>query len=398
LLGRILGFSAALLAAAAFLVAIDALPSRPARALPPGGTDTLDVTGQVEIESRLGHETIALAGTAVIERSEPHLDGGVEVSDLELIDLSLEGESLTGDVLVTESDTLPSTGELRSLQQSGEFPASSYIDAFVQVSTVANPTATVIVHNNMPFHLRPAIGADEQTIDQWPPAGVTYALEPLFGVDNDGDTLIDEDTGDDDHDGLIDEDRPGDDPDSPDRECHVGGLDDPDCDDVEGEDPPAGLCPTAIAGTETLCDADADGLIDEDPSCVPLMNSVDMPLKAGICVRDVRITIDGPVTPTPAVPPSDTPTGTLTPPTATTTPTATPTATATSVPELAGDADCSGRVDAIDAAILLQYVAHLLDLSPCLTLGDADDDGDRDAIDAALVLQFIAGLIAQLPA
>lgn len=82
--------------------------------------------------------------------------------------------------------------------------------------------------------------------------------------------------------------------------------------------------------------------------------------------------------------------------TATPTQTQTPSPTATPVPN--GDADCNGRVDSIDALLLLQLGAGLLSGLPCGFLGDVNEDGEFTSIDAALILQFVAGLIPQLPA
>lgn len=270
-----------------------------AGALPAAGHDVFNVTAQVSVTSRLGQEVISLAGTASIEREDPHMEGGVEVADLELVKLHLTGSSLIGNVVVSESPTLVSPGELRSLQSGSQFPASSFIDAYVSVSIPANPSPSLTLHNNSILHLFPMSGGVEVPLNSWPPIGVTYALEPIFGVDNDGDTLVDEDTADDDGDGLIDEDRPGADPDTPGAGFECGAN--ADCDGQEGEDPPANLCPPA-SQVPTLCDQDGDGLIDEDPSCIPLLNAGDTHMKAGVCVRDVTITIGAPKTPTPTPP------------------------------------------------------------------------------------------------
>ncbi|MCI0776859.1 MAG: hypothetical protein J4N95_01650 [Chloroflexi bacterium] len=62
-----------------------------------------------------------------------------------------------------------------------------------------------------------------------------------------------------------------------------------------------------------------------------------------------------------------------------------------------GDADCSGEVNAIDAALVLQLVAGLAGSLPCEANADANSDGSINSIDAALILQFTAGLVDQLP-
>ena len=92
-------------------------------------------------------------------------------------------------------------------------------------------------------------------------------------------------------------------------------------------------------------------------------------------------------TPATATTPVDAATSTMTQ-----TPTSTP-ATSTGT----GDTDCDGVTNAIDAALVLQVVAALLDVLPCPEGGDTNRDGRTDAIDAALILQFGAGLIPDLP-
>jgi len=63
----------------------------------------------------------------------------------------------------------------------------------------------------------------------------------------------------------------------------------------------------------------------------------------------------------------------------------------------AGDVNCSDETDAIDAALILQLGAGLVDDLSCSGNGDVNGDGRIDAIDAALVLQFVAGLLDSLP-
>lgn len=61
-----------------------------------------------------------------------------------------------------------------------------------------------------------------------------------------------------------------------------------------------------------------------------------------------------------------------------------------------GDASCDSAVDAIDAALILQFSAGLLSNLPCPGGGDVNGDGEVTSIDAALVLQFTAGLLSSL--
>jgi Tol biopolymer transport system component len=86
-------------------------------------------------------------------------------------------------------------------------------------------------------------------------------------------------------------------------------------------------------------------------------------------------------------------------PGATSTPTARP-PTVTPTPTIApriGDVNSDHAVNAIDAAIILQYSAGLLPSPPGGSLGDVNHDGQTNAIDAAIILQYSAGLLVQWP-
>jgi hypothetical protein len=110
-------------------------------------------------------------------------------------------------------------------------------------------------------------------------------------------------------------------------------------------------------------------------------------------------------TPTPSITPTptETPTPSITPTaTETLTPTETPTPTATATPTptprtIIGDVNCDENVNAIDAALILQYSAGLLADFACPQDADTNHDGHADAIDAALILQFSAGFLTQIP-
>lgn len=72
-------------------------------------------------------------------------------------------------------------------------------------------------------------------------------------------------------------------------------------------------------------------------------------------------------------------------------PTSTPTPTSGRI----GDASGDGQINAIDAALVLQRVAGLL--QNVSSRADANQDGQINAVDAALILQFSAGLLDSLP-
>jgi hypothetical protein len=61
-----------------------------------------------------------------------------------------------------------------------------------------------------------------------------------------------------------------------------------------------------------------------------------------------------------------------------------------------GDANCNGRVDSIDAALVLQLGAGMISSVGCNALADANDDGRINSIDAALILQYVAGMLGDL--
>ena len=112
--------------------------------------------------------------------------------------------------------------------------------------------------------------------------------------------------------------------------------------------------------------------------------------------------------PTLPMPPSPLPTETETPvptlpmppspaPSETATPEPTDTAVPTSTPAgLRGDVNGDGQINAIDAALVLQFGAGLLPALPNFDRADVNGNGMVDAIDAALILQFTAGLLNTL--
>jgi hypothetical protein len=53
-----------------------------------------------------------------------------------------------------------------------------------------------------------------------------------------------------------------------------------------------------------------------------------------------------------------------------------------------------GVVNAIDAALILQFAAGMADLPKGEASGDVNGDGSANAVDAALILQNAASMIA----
>ena len=63
-----------------------------------------------------------------------------------------------------------------------------------------------------------------------------------------------------------------------------------------------------------------------------------------------------------------------------------------SLPEKSGDVDCTGTTTSVDAALVLQFSAALLQELPCEGEADVNGDGRVSSLDAAIILQISAGL------
>ena len=67
-------------------------------------------------------------------------------------------------------------------------------------------------------------------------------------------------------------------------------------------------------------------------------------------------------------------------------------------PYSTGDVNGDGKVDALDASLVLQYDAGLITFTEeQIIRADVNDDGKADALDASLILQYDAGLIIYFP-
>jgi hypothetical protein len=79
----------------------------------------------------------------------------------------------------------------------------------------------------------------------------------------------------------------------------------------------------------------------------------------------------------------------------TSTPSSTP--SPTRLPYGSGDASKNGRVDALDALLVLQHVDGEIQLGAREANADVNRDGDVTAVDATIILQFVARRIPALP-
>lgn len=159
-----------------------------------------------------------------------------------------------------------------------------------------------------------------------------------------------------------------------------------------------------IRGNVSIAELSADGrtvvsqsILDDDFES-PLdvaVSSLGVIYVAEFSRNTVAYLIPEEVTPTPSVTSIPTTPGAFTStPTRSPTPTRTPTLTPV---DRAGDANCDGSINSIDAALVLQLTAGLVTSVPCGANADANDDGQVTSIDAALILQYSAGLIGHLP-
>lgn len=128
----------------------------------------------MSITTVLGSETIAVSGSVTVTSGEPFLDGGVLVILTEIAAAELTGESVTGQVTVSESPALASLGEIRALQPGPQFPASSSFDAYLEIEVPASPSPTKTIHNVDPLVIDAA-----SPLGAWPPLGVKYAATPV---------------------------------------------------------------------------------------------------------------------------------------------------------------------------------------------------------------------------
>jgi hypothetical protein len=179
----------------------------------------------------------------------------------QIMSMSLTGQSLIGPITITQHGSLASVGEIRSLQAGQEYPATAFFDVHAQVDAVGPND----VGNVTPIHMEVTAN-----ITEWPMPQLTFVSDALEGVDNDADTVTDEDTSDEDGDHLYDEDG------------FAAGN--PDTDAFTNEDPSAAEC---IAQASALCDDDGDGEIDEDPTCTPLVPT----MPTGACVVAVSFSL-----------------------------------------------------------------------------------------------------------
>jgi hypothetical protein len=163
---------AGLFVAAALVAAGLLITHSPVRALPPAGTDYVYIRADVHITSRIGTETVHLEGVVNIVRQAPHTEGGVDVVDATITQISLTGTSVAGPVTVSQSADFASNGKIRSLQPSQEYPASAFFDLALGISVPESPHGSLMVHNERLIHL-----VNTSNVTAWPPYGTPFEMQ-----------------------------------------------------------------------------------------------------------------------------------------------------------------------------------------------------------------------------
>ncbi len=106
-------------------------------AFPRAGEDIFPVSiAQIGIDLTLDgivEGDISAEGPFVVVRQDPRPEGGVNVIDVEIVQMELTGSSPLGPVTIRESNTRRSTGQIRARQDFPDFPADSFFDVFVEI-------------------------------------------------------------------------------------------------------------------------------------------------------------------------------------------------------------------------------------------------------------------------
>ena len=160
-----------LLSAAVFIERDDAT------ALPAPRAHFLPITAIVDVQTLFGNQHVIFVGWMVVGTGEVRQDNGFGVFDSRVTKLHLIGPSQVGALTVSVQDTRPSTGEVRALQSGAQFPASSFIDLYPQISAPDTPIGALVFHNDAPLHLVSATAEGTAGIASWPPLGVEYRLQ-----------------------------------------------------------------------------------------------------------------------------------------------------------------------------------------------------------------------------
>jgi len=107
---------------------------------PAGGTDIIPTRGAMSMNvPGLGNGTVEMTGTSTVQRQNPCVGcgpGGRTKIETEIIAMSLTGNSSTlGAIVLNESPTKVSSGQVTEQSPGVNFPADSFFDIFFEIQT-----------------------------------------------------------------------------------------------------------------------------------------------------------------------------------------------------------------------------------------------------------------------
>jgi hypothetical protein len=137
----------------------------------------LPITAIVDVQTLFGDQHVIFVGWMAVDAGKVRQDNGIDVFDLRVTKLHLIGPSQVGALTVSVQDARPSIGEVRALQSGAQFPASSFIDLYPQISAPDTPIGALVFHNEAPLHLVSSNSNGTAAIATWPPLGVEYRLQ-----------------------------------------------------------------------------------------------------------------------------------------------------------------------------------------------------------------------------
>lgn len=174
--------------AAAFIVAIVALPGAARAVYPPEGQDYFESRAQVFVTPVPGCATdvilldVVVEGPTLVRRSAPTvLPSGQPHIDTEIVSMSLTS---TGGppITINEDPDRPSTGAVTAQDPGTDFPADSFFDVFVEVDIGFLPGVTF--ENIAPVHMQSVIySLPPHAFPYLPPPGTCIPLKVEGGPD-----------------------------------------------------------------------------------------------------------------------------------------------------------------------------------------------------------------------
>ncbi len=124
---------------------------------PPADRDSFPSGADMLIElNGIGPVNATLNGPTIVQRGDPADDDGDGLTEIqtEIVSMNLTGVTQYGPVSATQSQTRPSHGIVKQQTQGADYPAESFFDVFVELSTPLGP-----LHNQDPVRVQTIIDA-----------------------------------------------------------------------------------------------------------------------------------------------------------------------------------------------------------------------------------------------